>query len=289
MVPVILDTDIGSDIDDAIALAYLLRQPRCELLGVTVATGHTVKRAALADCLCQAVGQSEIPIVAGLAGPVLTGHGQPEAPQIAALTNPRSDFNKDAVSFLRRAIRARPEEITLLTIGPLTNIAALFICDPEIPYLVKRIVSMAGTFGVTEHGNVRPNEWNITCDPVAAAIVFRHAKPGTLVSVGLDVTHACRLPYQEFHKRFSSSNPLHRMVLNMAEVWFQGNECVIFHDPLAAALIFHPELCSLEEGTIEVDLLSGGTKWMQSPHGPHQIAINVDAEKFFDDYFAVVG
>jgi len=289
MVPVILDTDIGSDIDDAIALAYLLRQPDCELLGVTAATGDTIKRAALADCICQAAGRSEIPIVAGLAGPILTGPGQPDAPQFAALTNPRLDFDKDAVSFLHRTIRARPGEITLLTIGPLTNIAALFISDPEIPGLLKRIVSMTGTFGATEHGKVRPNEWNVACDPVAAAIVFRRAKPGTLVSVGLDVTLACRLPYEEFNKRLSTDEPLHQAALKMAEVWYQGNEYVIFHDPLAASLIFHPELCSMENGTIKVDLLSGDTGWVRSTHGPHQIAVNVDAEKFFDDYFAVVG
>ena len=289
MVPIILDTDIGSDIDDAVALAYLLRQPRCELVGVTAATGNTLERAALADCLCQAAGRPDIPIVAGLEGPILAGPGQPDAPQFAALTKPRMDFDKDAVSFLRHSIRSRPGEITLLTIGPLTNIAALFICDPEIPALLKRIVLMAGTFGVTENGKVRANEWNVACDPVAAAIVFRNAKPGTLVSVGLDVTLACRLPYEGFHKRFSTEDPLHQAALKMAEVWYQGNECVIFHDPLAASLIFHPELCVLEKGTVAVEPESGDTKWIASNDGPHEIAIAVDAKKFFEDYFAVVG
>ena len=70
-IPVLLDTDIGSDIDDAVALAYLLKQPRCDLLGVTTVTGEPTKRAMLADAICQAAGRTDIPIHVGTEAPLL--------------------------------------------------------------------------------------------------------------------------------------------------------------------------------------------------------------------------
>ncbi|OUC05212.1 nucleoside hydrolase, partial [Litorilinea aerophila] len=81
---ILLDTDIGSDIDDAVCLAYLLAQPRCELLGITTVTGESVKRAMLASALCQVAGK-EVPIYTGAADPLLVPQQQPEAPQARAL------------------------------------------------------------------------------------------------------------------------------------------------------------------------------------------------------------
>ena len=80
----ILDTDIGSDIDDAVCLAYLLAQPRCDLLGITTVTGEADKRAMMASALCKAAGKS-IPIYPGCEQPLLVAQGQPQAPQAAAL------------------------------------------------------------------------------------------------------------------------------------------------------------------------------------------------------------
>src|SRR5690349_10019245 len=79
-IPIILDTDIGSDIDDAVALAYLLKQPRCELLGITCVTGDVGKRCACADFVCRAAGRVDIPIHAGASSVLLTGPGQPLVP-----------------------------------------------------------------------------------------------------------------------------------------------------------------------------------------------------------------
>ena len=111
MVPVLFDTDIGNDIDDAVALAYLLRQPQCELLGITTVTGDTAKRAALAEVICRAAGREDVPIHAGLTGPLLFGPGQPQVPQYAAIEPlpHRKDYptGGGAVAFLRETIRAR--------------------------------------------------------------------------------------------------------------------------------------------------------------------------------------
>ncbi len=168
----LLDTDIGSDIDDALALAYLLAQKRCRLLGITTVTGEPGKRAALASVLCRVAGR-DIPIHAGSPVPLLVGQRQPVAQQAEALarwTHQPSWPAATAVEFLRQEIRRHPGQVTMLCIGPLTNIGLLFTVDPEIPSLLKALVLMCGSF--TPAGQkARAVEWNAQVDPHAAAIV----------------------------------------------------------------------------------------------------------------------
>ena len=145
---VILDTDIGSDIDDAICLAYLLAQPRCELLGITTVTGEPNQRAQIASAICKAAGRN-VPIYPGVDTPLLISQKQPQAPQAAALEKWQHDTEfpqGEAIDFMRRTIRANPGEVTLLGIGPMTNIALLFACDPEIPKLLKSLTMMVGVY-----------------------------------------------------------------------------------------------------------------------------------------------
>src|SRR5579859_3158827 len=147
-IKVLLDTDIGSDIDDAVCLAYLLAQPRCDLLGITTVTGEARARAMLASAICQVAGRS-VPIVPGAEAPLLIAQRQPHAPQAAALDrweHTRSFPAGGAVPFLRETIRAHPGEVTLLAIGPLTNVALLFALDAEIPRLLHSLVLMCGVF-----------------------------------------------------------------------------------------------------------------------------------------------
>lgn len=297
-IPVLFDTDIGNDIDDAVALAYLLAEPRCELLGITTVTGDTAKRAALADAVCRAGGRTDVPIYAGLSEPFLHGRGQTEVAQYAAIdgTDHRTDFGKpsDAVLFLRDTIRARPGEITLLAVGAMTNLAALFALDPEIPALLKRVVLMCGVFkDLSDHHANGLREWNALLDPVATGIVFRRAAPGTLLSVGLDVTTRCILPKDECRDRFTRAGGALALVIKLAEFWFEHTPRITFHDPLAAAVIFDETLVTTERGTVSVwvndDALYGLTRWGKSDHGRHEIAVAVDAPRFFERYFAVTG
>src|SRR5947209_16029888 len=115
-IPVLLDTDIGSDIDDAVCLAYLLRQPRCELLGITTVTGEVAQRAALCEVICRAAGRAGIPIHAGASSVLLFGPGQPRVPQYEAIRERphRRDYEPGAaIEFLRQTIRARPGEVKI--------------------------------------------------------------------------------------------------------------------------------------------------------------------------------
>src|SRR3989442_8409985 len=198
-VPVILDTDIGSDIDDAVALAYLLRQPRCELLGVTTVTGNVAQRAALCDVICREAGRDDVPIHAGAPEVLLFGPGQPQVPQYEAIAGRphRTEFpSNTAVEFLRRMTREHPGQVTLLAIGPLTNVALLFATDPEAASLLKQLVLMCGVFtGGGDHGP-GDRQWNALVDPVATAVVFP-ARPPRPPSVGLQGTTPCRAPAEE--------------------------------------------------------------------------------------------
>lgn len=292
MVKLLLDTDIGSDIDDAVCLAYLLGRPDCELLGITTVSGEPSRRAALASALCRVAGRA-VPIRPGAAEPLLIEQRQPRAPQADALARwPHDDAASfprgEAVELLRQTIRQHPGEVTLLAIGPLTNVALLFRADPEIPALLAGLVIMGGSFGV--RAGVTPLEWNAILDPHAAAIVYR--TPVKLHrSIGLDVTTQVTMPADAVRRRFSSR--LLRPVLDFAEVWFREREIITFHDPLAAATIFAPDVCTFQPGTVAVELTPGEslgrTHW--TPGGeesPHQVAVDVDAGRFLDEYFRTV-
>lgn len=287
---ILLDTDIGSDIDDAVCLAYLLAQPKCELLGITTVSGEPGRRAMLASALCHAAGKPEIPIYPGSEHPLLSNQRQPRSPQSDALARwpHATEFARgEAVEFLRRTIRANPGEITLLAIGPMTNIALLFKADDEIPSLLKSLVLMCGDF---VEGEARP-EWNAICDPHAAAIVYQAAVQSHR-SLGLNVTNKVKMAAGEVRERFTP--PLLQPVRDFAEIWFQQREQITFHDPLAAVTIFDDQICSFGTGNVSVTLgeepAPGATGWQPANTDPkHQVGIQVDSQRFFEHYFSVFG
>lgn len=309
MEKILLDTDIGTDIDDAIVMSYLLNQKRCELMGITVTGGETDKRAALASVMCRAAGRPDIPIYPGPDRPILIKQKECFAPQAKILNDwdhQESFIHGEAIDFMRRTIRENPGEITLLAIAPLTNVALLFATDPEIPSLLKQLVLMGGRFSNFESimtDNVDPAfmpehtdsiicngalEMNALIDPHATAIVYQ-ARPPIHRSVGIDMTHRVTMPIKTFRERFTS--PLQQPILDMSKYWISERTEVTFHDPLAALTIFNPKICSFERGEITVELasehLNGYTYWKKDPEGPHEWAATVDTDKFFEEYFSV--
>lgn len=285
-VSVLFDTDIGSDIDDAVCLAYLLANPNCDLLGITTVTGDTVKRASMASVLCRIAGK-RVPIYPGRREPLLIEQQQPHVPQAAVLDRwaHDTDFPQgEAIEFMRKTIRANPGQVVLLGTGPMTNIAALFAADEEIPRLLKGLVLMCGVFFDGKNSDL---EWNAKLDPAATAIVY-HAVPPFHRSVGLDVTLKVTMPADEVRQKFQT--PLLRPVLDFAEVWFKNAKMITFHDPLAATTIFDESICEFEQGRVEVELksdhLAGATLWYpKDSAGHHQIATTVHTSRFFEHYF----
>jgi inosine-uridine nucleoside N-ribohydrolase len=287
---ILLDTDIGSDIDDALCLAYLLAHPNCDLLGITTVTGEPDRRAQMASVLTHAAGRADIPIYPGAAAPILLEQRQTTATQAEAVSRwPHAErFPRgEAVDFLRRTIRAHPGEITLLTIGPLTNAGLLFAVDPEIPSLLKGLVMMAGLF-TNQVSGFGPLEWNAFGDPHASAVVYC-AHVAAHRSVGLDVTTRVVMSADEMRARMQG--PLLAPVRDFAEIWFQQWGGIMFHDPLAAAAIFDETICQFTRGQVEIELtsprLSGFTHWSPDESGPHQVATQVNVERFFSEFFGV--
>ena len=276
-----LDTDIGSDIDDALALAFLLSRPDCEVVGISTVTEVENLRAKLCSCLCR-IARKHVPIFPGIGRPLLVSPRQTQVPQAHALENWAHDdkfSDESAVFAMRRYIRAHPGEVTLLAIGPLTNVAVLFAIDPEIPSLLRELVLMCGSF------ERRGTEWNAMLDPEATAIVYANG-PETFTSFGLDVTTKVQLTIPEATAMLDETE-IGRCVHDMSRAW--KSETITFHDPLAAAAIFEPSLVTFARGNVEIELISpklkGLTHFERRSDGPHLIADKVNADRFFEVYF----
>lgn len=291
-VKVLLDTDIGSDIDDAVALSYLLAEPRCQLMGITTVSGKATERAKLASALCHAAG-NDLPIYPGAETPLIIKQMQPDAPQAKRLSkwpHQKSFQQGQAIAFMRETIRANPGEITLLAVGPFTNIALLFMVDPEIPKLLKELVIMGGKYSdyPTPWG---PTEWNAIVDPHATEIVLRQPDL-TVRAFGLDITWRISMTPAEVADKFKHSALL-SIVHDWSKVWFAERELLHFHDPLAAVAIFNPEVCQYSRGDVQVELddktLLGVTHFKPSADGNIRVATAVDNAMFFDKYFEHFG
>lgn len=288
---VLFDTDIGSDIDDAVALAYLLQQSMCEIVGITTVSGDAVKRAQLASVLCRAAGKGDIPIYPGTRMPLLDKEMQPHVPQaeVLDLYEHTKEFPMNRhIQFMIDTIRANPGEISLLAVGPMTNIGLLFAVDPEIPGLLKELVLMCGVFTYRTPQN-GPREWNALCDPHSTGIVY-NARPVVHRSIGLDVTRQVTMTSEEVTEKFNTD--LLKIVLSMAKFWFDQRPILTFHDPLAAVTLFDDSICSFERGKVDVELVSQYLRGMtlfkeDKKSGPHEVALKVDREKFFSHYFSV--
>jgi purine nucleosidase len=294
MEKILLDTDIGTNIDDALCLAYLLANPECTLAGVTTVTGEAGRRAMIASALIRAAGK-DIPVLPGAEEPLLIEGRQRTAPQAALLDrwDHQEQFPKgEALEFMRQTINEWPGEVTLLTIGPLTNVALLFAADSSIPSKLKRLVSMCGRYAGEVPAPYGPVERNVALDPHAAAIVYG-ARVGLHRCVGLEVSTRVRMNAKTFRQAFASRRRF-TLLSEIGEAWLREREEVIFHDPLAAATIFDETVCCFETGTVTVELADGEergmTRWAPRTAGSRQeVATNVAAEKFFAHYRSVLG
>ncbi|MFE5318956.1 nucleoside hydrolase [Paenibacillus sp. NPDC056579] len=289
---VLLDTDIGGDIDDALCLAYLLRHPSCELMGITTVSGEAERRAMVADAICRAAGR-HIPIMAGADKPLLPSPVYPTPDGASRLSNwEHGTFfpSYQAVDFMRKVIRDHPHEISLLAVGQLTNVAVLFLTDPEIPMLLKELHVMSGVFSqeLEASADMPMGNWNSWADPHASAIVYNTQAP-IHITYGLNVTTQLVLQKDERPDLFRSR--LMRCVEDFGTPWLERHH-MTFHDPLAAACLFEPGLCKYRRGLVEVDTVHvdrwGMMSFREDGNGLYTIASSVDRDAFFAHYFSVV-
>ncbi|MDP9697693.1 nucleoside hydrolase [Paenibacillus polysaccharolyticus] len=281
---VLLDTDIGGDIDDAICLAYLLKEPRCDLVGITTVCGEPEKRAAIASAICRNVNR-DIPIIAGLDTTLQPVPVYPKPDGAAALSNWEHDIydKSDAPAFMYEMIRSHPREIVLLGIGNMTNIATLFNTYPDAAYLLKGLYVMNGYFGHEPLPEPYYN-WNSWADPLASQIVFA-SNIATHRAITLEITEQLTIEATRAGELFPAKSELMKSVFDFGNSWLESSNKLTLHDPLAAVSIFYPEVCQFEKGFVRVETqkqtLMGGTSFEAARNGNVEISREVDKERFY--------
>jgi inosine-uridine nucleoside N-ribohydrolase len=291
-IPIWLDTDIGTDIDDAFALVLILESPELDLLGVTTVSGDTEARARLAAKLLREAGRKDVPVAAGEPGrpsqqtqkalrqQLEPGYQPIEQTRWAdGFTSPLLRQEK-AVDFLRAEIARRPGEITLVAIGPLTNLGGLLQGYPEVGKKIKRVVLMGGSIahGYGKDLNPAP-EYNIASDPAAAQAVFASGVP--ILMVPLDVTAMLQLDAAARHRVFTHLSPLTNALTLLYHLWNQ--ETPTLFDPMAVAMLIRPSLCETKPLAIEVDD-RGYTRVVEGKSPNATVALHTDPQKFFSSY-----
>lgn len=278
--PIILDTDIGTDIDDAFALALVLRSPELNLVGVTTVSGDTRARAAIAAKMLREAGRANIPVYAGPPGKTLPCA---QCRWAAGFLSPNL-HNGGAVRYLDDQFNRRPGELTLVTIGPLTNIAALLKRDPAVAKKIKQIVMMGGSLrrGYAPGSGPTP-EYNIAADIPAAQAVFSSGIP--ILAAPLDVTAELQLEAADRQKIFSLQTPVAAALAALCKLW--GQPTPTLFDPMAVGLLLDPKLCQVESFHIEVDT-KGFTKEVPGKPANAQIAVETSPRKFIEFYLSRV-
>lgn len=236
---VVLDTDIGTDIDDAWALGYALKSPSFELLGVSVTDADTPQRARLACKLLYRLGRTDVPVAVGR--------------KTAAVPPDRVDYqftwaedfqaykpvHMPAVEFLADIIRRNPGQVTLIAVGPLQNVGDLVRLHPDVVHLVKRVVLMSGSVGPNAWSSAAMPEWNVRLAIPEAQAVYSAAWPVT--TVPLDSTTYVRLEDQERETLRKSGTPLVVALEALLRLWTSGPDSrMTLHDQLAIAEAQHP-------------------------------------------------
>jgi purine nucleosidase len=305
---IILDTDLamgaeGSDIDDGFALALALADPDLTVELVTTVGGNSDVDTStrLTHELLALLDRSDVPVHRGAGMPI----------------NPRWRRQRDgeartsatsstAVDQIIGRVLAEPGELTLVAIGPLTNVALAVMAEPRVAEAVHEIVVMGGVY--LEQTNVlgMPGEYNFWCDPDAAAVVL--ASGASIRLVGLDVTNQVRLTHQDTATMAESDRRFAPYAGRAAAGWIahqqrvkvhderEHDSCAL-HDPLAVAVVSRPDLVTWRAAHVEVETGSRLTRgvavadllrWANPPPVNCQIAVDVDAEAFRSYFFEQV-
>jgi inosine-uridine nucleoside N-ribohydrolase len=296
--PILIDCDPGHD--DAIALLLALASPEVDLLGITTVAGNQTLEKTTANALkiLEFVGRTGVPVAAGAPRPLLrepyvaayvhgeTGMDGPDLP--APTTAPVSEH---AVDFLAAKLTASPEPVTLIPVGPLTNVGLLLARYPEATNRIDRIVLMGGAIA---EGNVTPAaEFNIWADPEAASRVFTSGIDVTMI--GLDVTHKALFRPAD-SERLAATGRVGRLVAELFGFYQQfhseqyGWDGSPVHDAVAVAHVVRPGIVHTADRGVVVDCggelsrgrtyvdLWGRARWEPNAH----VAVDIDAQGFVD-------
>ena len=324
--PVILDTDPGigtpgSDVDDGLAIALGLLHPGCDLLGLTVVAGNVAHEDGLPNALrlLEIAGRTEVPVFAGAARPLLRDPSRIrellEARRRQAVerfwdlppvdpptTRPAAGR---AAEFIADTVRRRPGQVTVVAIGPCTNVATALLMDPAVAASVAEIVVMGGAVRVP--GLVTPAvEFNAGYDPESLAVVLASGAPVTLVP--LDVTTRTHMTPRDLGRISAGGTALHAFLATTSRPWLRfamearGLPGFWLHDPLALAYVLDPAILQRTPMHIGVHLageLTAGqllgypesARFLRPAPGPvnARVALDVDASRFMELFLTTFG
>lgn len=252
---VLIDTDLGDDVDDAAALIMALNSPELEIVGITTVYLDSVKRAELVSELCGKYGRDDIPVCAGAACPLIERPDPHTAPiQYGILENSRKGqiiTDHDGADFIIRKVREHPD-LTIMAIGCMTNLGIAFYREPELMKQVD-ILAMGGVFSGSSP------EWNIKCDPEAARIVMDFA--GHLKMFGLDVTKHCLIPDKMMDELCPDENERMQYFKRGIRIFREKTGYVYtFHDALLVAYLLDESISGMEKSDFTVELSGAYTR-----------------------------
>ncbi|MBL3694022.1 nucleoside hydrolase [Pluralibacter gergoviae] len=294
MVNLLIDTDIGDDIDDAFALLYAIRSPEINLRAITTVLDNTNARAQIALKLLSENGINDIPVYAGAVKPLVmpVDAMRPVPPQYLPETMSAIPISSTPAVEAIAGLLEDIADLEILAIGPLTNIALLIEQYPAAASKIKRIHIMGGSY---YHSM---NEWNIERDPETASVVFNAGIPLRLV--GLDVTTRCRLSTEQVQEIRSAGGSVATLA-HMMDIWISQQErdgvsMPILHDPLAVHSIINDADVQFQKEEVKIELkgeFTRGTTFIEPyrlwggkvPDTRFDVAYNVDAPRFIQHFF----
>lgn len=279
-IPILLDTDLGDSIDDALALAFALHSPELDVRAVTTVIDDVESKTRLAWKMLGIYNRRDIALAMGAPEPLLDPAMSVPSKEFDVLT--RNDVIPDAarrraVDLIIETVLQSRGKITIVAIGPLTNIALALKSDPRIKNNIERIVIMGGAYFSSE------TEYNVKRDRVAAEIVFHSGVP--ITAVGLDVTSQCKLREKDLDRLRIANDPASNFLVRLIDLAEEQTHDAnpTLYDPLAIAAIFRPDLLEMQTGAVDVPLSGPGrTEFKPAAGAKTQVSVKVNATAFLD-------
>lgn len=305
---VVLDTDMGSDVDDALCLALALRSPEVELVAITTVGNESLQRARITAKLLALDGALGVPVYAGCRVPLQMGDGfnwfGHEGEGLLEPTEEPALESEHAVDALRRLLRAH-DDLDVVAVGPMTNLATALVLEPDLAARIRSLTIMGGHIREARYGGhvFAPGvDYNLCSDPHAAFVALRAGVPTRLVTA--DVTLKTWLTAREVERIAGAGSDFHRALATQVEIWtpvqkriFASAGCAVdddnvafLHDPLTLACLYDPSFCTFERLDVETAIDAEGTLRTLARSGPSEetfpleCATAVDAKRIREHF-----